>query len=100
MRRIVPLVCLAAALGVVGLSSQGTGAPPTLFDNPRLIVGDGTTIEHGALVVQDGRITAVGPAGDITAPRGALRVDLTGKTVMPGMINTHVHIGYEAYTSW
>jgi imidazolonepropionase-like amidohydrolase len=100
MRRIFPLVCLAAALGGIRVSSQGASAPPTLFDNPRLIVGDGTTIEHGALVVQDGRITAVGPAGAITAPRGAARVDLTGKTVMPGMINTHVHIGYEGYTSW
>jgi imidazolonepropionase-like amidohydrolase len=99
MRRMALFVCLAAVLGGIRLSSQAAGAP-TIFDNPRLIVGDGTTIEHGALVVQDGRITAVGPAGAVTAPRGATRVDLAGKTVMPGMINTHVHIGYEGYTSW
>jgi imidazolonepropionase-like amidohydrolase len=88
------------ALGGLRLSSQAPGGPATIFDNPRLIVGDGTTIEHGALVVSEGRITAAGPAGSISAPRGATRVDLTGKTVMPGMINAHVHIGYEGYTSW
>jgi imidazolonepropionase-like amidohydrolase len=99
MRRIVPLVCLAAVLCGGRLSSQA-GAPPTIFDNPRLIIGDGTVIEHGAMIVQDGRISAVGPAGAINAPRDAARVDLTGKTVVPGMINTHVHIGYEGYTSW
>ena len=36
----------------------------------------------------------------IAAPRGATHVDLTGKTVIPAMINVHVHIGYEGYTSW
>src|SRR5206468_5362917 len=43
---------------------------------------------------------AVGKQGSITAPKGAQRVDLTGKTVMPTMVNVHVHIGYEGYTSW
>src|SRR5205814_2778241 len=57
-------------------------------------------IESGAFVVRDGHVTAVGSRGAITAPAGATRVDLTGKTVMPAMINVHVHIGYEGYTSW
>jgi imidazolonepropionase-like amidohydrolase len=98
MRRAFQMVLPIAVVCGLRLSSQG--APPTIFDNPRLIIGDGTTIERGAIVVQDGRITAVGPAAAVTAPRGAARVDLTGQTVMPGMINAHVHIGYEGYTSW
>jgi imidazolonepropionase-like amidohydrolase len=57
-------------------------------------------IENGAFVVRDGQIVALGRTGAVTAPTGAARVDLTGKTVMPTMINAHVHIGYEGYTSW
>ena len=41
-----------------------------------------------------------GLKGSLRTPAGAARVDLTGKTVMPAMVNVHVHIGYEGYTSW
>lgn len=72
-----------------------------IYEGARLIVGDGSApIEGGALVVQNGRIMAVGRRGEVRAPRGATHVDLAGKTVMPAMINVHVHIGYEGYTSW
>ena len=57
-------------------------------------------IESGAFLVQDGHIRAVGARGAVQAPAGATRVDLTGKTVMPAMVNVHVHIGYEGYTTW
>jgi imidazolonepropionase-like amidohydrolase len=100
MRRTFQTVLLLAVVCGIRLSSQAPGAPATIFDNARLIVGDGTTIERGSLVVQDGRISAVGASGAVNAPRGAAHVDLTGKTVMPGLINAHVHIGYEGYTSW
>jgi imidazolonepropionase-like amidohydrolase len=49
-------------------------------------------------VVQNGHITAIGRT--ISAPAGAAHVNLAGKTVMPAMINVHVHIGYEKYSSW
>ena len=45
-------------------------------------------------------MTAVGRKGTVTAPAGAIRIDMAGKTIMPAMINVHVHIGYEGYTSW
>jgi imidazolonepropionase-like amidohydrolase len=72
-----------------------------LFDGARLIPGDGRPpIEEGTFLVQNGRITAIGPKGSIAPPRGTQRIDLAGKTVMPAMVNVHVHIGYEGYTSW
>ena len=72
-----------------------------VYEGARLIVGDGTApIENGAFVVQNGHISAMGQKGVIAVPRGAKRVDLTGKSVIPAMINVHVHIGYEGYTSW
>ena len=74
---------------------------PVLYEGARLIIGDASApIESGAFLVQDGRIRAVGQKGAVSAPAGATRVDLTGKTVMPAMINAHVHIGYEGFTSW
>jgi imidazolonepropionase-like amidohydrolase len=70
-----------------------------VFEGGRLIVGDGSAaIENGVFVVQSGHITALGRA--IDPPAGAIRVNLAGKTVMPALINVHVHIGYEKYTSW
>lgn len=94
----ITLASLAVTLGVA-LSAQ---APPaTLFEGARLIPGDERPpIEDGAFVVQDGRITAVGPRNTVTAPAGATRVDLTGRTVMPALVNVHVHIGYEGYRTW
>ena len=84
------------------LASQTRGpSGPVVYEGARLIVGDGSApIENGAFVVQNGRIAAIGRQGEIKPPAGATRVDLAGKTVMPAMINAHVHIGYEGYTTW
>src|ERR1700680_4352321 len=99
---------LAACCLIVGLASLTTYSPSrtppstaVLYEGARLVIGDASApIESGAFVVQNGRITAVGRKGAVTAPAGAIRVDLTGKTVMPAMNNVHIHIGYEGYTSW
>jgi imidazolonepropionase-like amidohydrolase len=76
-------------------------AGAAVYEGARLIAGDGSApIDKSAFVVQNGRITAVGRQGAIAIPAAATRVDLAGKTVIPAMINVHVHIGYEGYTSW
>jgi imidazolonepropionase-like amidohydrolase len=64
----------------------------TAFEGARLIVGDGRVIEHATLVVEGARIAQVGLATDVRVPPGATRVDLAGKTVMPMLIDTHVHL--------
>ena len=63
------------------------------FTNAFLLDGRGAYQEHGGLTVEDGRITAVGPTATTTAPRGATVIDLQGRTLMPGMIDTHCHPG-------
>jgi imidazolonepropionase-like amidohydrolase len=89
---------------VAAYASTGTGQPasaqaarpPTLFQGARVIVGDASApIENAAFLVEGNRITRVGRAGEVQAPAGAVRVDLTGKTVMPAFIDLHSHIGYE-----
>ena len=104
MRRLKMLVWCVAALSVWSIAVSSQSRRPSaavLYEGGRLIVGDGSApIEGGAFVVQNGRINAIGRQGDVKAPTGGARVDLAGKTVMPAMINVHVHIGYEGYTTW
>ena len=62
------------------------------FEGARVIVGDGDVIENGTIVVEADRLTAVGESAAIEVPAGATRVDLAGRTVMPAIIDTHVHL--------
>src|SRR5262245_43085484 len=67
-------------------------APATVFEGARLITADGSApIADSAFVVENGRFTAVGRKGQVKAPAGAARVDLTGKTVIPALIDAHKH---------
>ncbi|NVL89309.1 hypothetical protein, partial [Escherichia coli] len=55
-----------------------------------LILGDGRTVENGTLVIDGNKIVLAG-AG-VTVPAGATRVNAAGKTIMPAIIDTHVHL--------
>ena len=57
-----------------------------------MIVGNGTVIENGTIVVDGARIVQAGDAKSAKVPADAKRVDLKGKTVMPMIIDTHVHL--------
>ena len=64
------------------------------FTGARVIDGtDRSPIDNATILVRDGRVVAVGPAARVTVPAGAERVSLTGKTVIPGLINAHGHVG-------
>jgi imidazolonepropionase-like amidohydrolase len=74
--------------------SQATDV--TVFEGARLITGDGSApIENSAFIVDHNQFTAVGRRGEVQIPPGAARVDLTGKTVMPTMVDLHGHIGFQ-----
>jgi len=55
-----------------------------------------SVIENGTVVVTGNRIAAVGPAGSVSVPAGAKRIDVRGKTIIPGLIDAHAHIGGES----
>ena len=105
-RRVVRLVTIAlltgAAWRVDGQQVDSAASTPDvrLFTGARVIVGDGSVINEGALLVRGDRIVQVGSAEDVQPPPGAAVVDLTGRTVMPALVNTHAHLGWERYTSW
>jgi len=85
----------------LGLTTGYSQTSDVVYEGARLIVGDASPpIENGAFVVRSGHITAIGPKSSVKAPAGAIRVDLTGKTVMPAMNNVHIHAGNEGYVSW
>jgi len=85
--------CLLLAAG--SASPAQSQAPATVFEGARLITGEGNApIENSAIVVEIDRIVAVGRRGEVAVPAGAARVDLTGKTVIPALIDAHSHIGY------
>jgi Imidazolonepropionase and related amidohydrolases len=64
---------------------------PVAFTNARIIPIVGAPIERGTVVVQNGKIIAVG--ANATVPAGATIVNASGKTIMPGLVDTHSHIG-------
>jgi imidazolonepropionase-like amidohydrolase len=92
--------CIGGACAPSDPQPTSDGSQPVLYEGARVVVGDGSVIERGAFVVSDGLIAAVAPAGEVALPAGAVRVDLSGKTVIPALIDAHAHIGYEGYTGW
>ena len=91
---------LIPLIAVLILSSACGGSPPAepaatdaiASQGARIIVGNGTVLDRGTLLVEQDRLLAVGPTDAISVPDGAERVDLTGRTVMPAIIDTHVHL--------
>jgi imidazolonepropionase-like amidohydrolase len=90
------LVLFAAAAPPARARAPAT----TVFEGARLITGVGGAIENSAFMVIGNRFAAVGRRGEVPVPAGAKRVDLTGKTVMPALVDDHVHMGYRKGTSF
>ncbi|MEY4635751.1 MAG: hypothetical protein RJA55_1549 [Acidobacteriota bacterium] len=102
MRTAILGACALAALSSLAPAAQAPqpGAP-VLYENFRLIPGDGNAaIERAAMLVENGTIARVGPAGAATVPGSVRRVDLAGKTVMPALIGTHGHPGFQQGLSY
>ena len=91
----VNMVAVAAVVTLgflAGFAIQASAQSVTAFEGARLIVGDGRVIENATLVVEGAKITQAGAAAEVRVPAGANRMNLAGKTVMPMIIDTHVHL--------
>ena len=84
----------AAVAGVAKRFLSPAAKAPVLFDNVRLFDADkGTFLANRAVLARDGKIAAIGAAGSLTAPSGAQVIDGAGKTLVPGIWDSHLHIG-------
>jgi imidazolonepropionase-like amidohydrolase len=103
-KTVVLAAVLAAAMGhfVRPIQTQsGSSKSIVLYEGARLIPGDGgPPIVNAAMLVENGVIIRVGAKGRVNAPRAASRVDLTGKTIMPTLINAHGHPGFQRGLSY
>ena len=87
LHALAPALVLSFAL--LPLSAQ---EQPQAFVGARIIPMEGPDIENGVLVVQGGKILALGGPGT-ALPAGAVRHEATGKVIMPGLVDSHSHIG-------
>jgi imidazolonepropionase-like amidohydrolase len=98
LRLSIRLAVVALIAFVVGTLSEGSTAQApqgavAALTGVRIIDGTGRApVEQGTILIANGRITAAGGSSSVQVPAGATRVDLAGKTVIPGMINAHAHV--------
>jgi imidazolonepropionase-like amidohydrolase/Tol biopolymer transport system component len=80
------------AIGLQADTDRPTGMLALVGGTAITMNGD-EVIPNAVVVVDRNRIVAVGPAGQVTIPAGARRVDATGRYLMPGLVDAHAHIG-------
>lgn len=95
------VVLLTALLVLPGLTfepplAQAPAGGTVVLTGARLIDGTGRApLEQATLVISNGHVEAVGAPAAVKTPVGAIRLDLSGKTIMPGIISAHAHINAE-----
>src|SRR5262249_5685627 len=89
MRRIIALIILGALLSL----ADSPPAQTPVLTNATVIDGTGTAPQSDVtIVMENGRIREMGPASKVSPPAGATVLDLTGKFIVPGIINAHGHV--------
>src|SRR5687768_6241023 len=100
MKKLLAALFLTAAVH----GQSAVHAQPLVLAGGRLIDGyGGPPIENAVIVVEGNRIKAVGREGTIAIPAGARVIDTNGYTVMPGLMDMHVHLmilGHGNYDHW
>jgi len=93
--KLLHTATLSAVLAVASLATLPAQSPAVrAFTGERVIDGtDRPPMDNATIVVRDGKIVSVGPASRAQVPAGAERVSLDGKTVIPGIVNAHGHVG-------
>ena len=92
---LVSLLLLVTRLQPAAAPAQSPSAPVVFTGADLITDGDRPVLRNSALLVEGDRIAAVGPRDGVRAPANAIRVDLSGKTVMPALVNLHGHVGYQ-----
>jgi imidazolonepropionase-like amidohydrolase len=92
-RRLLAAAIVAVWIGGALAAQPRSGA--IVFEGARVLTGERRPpIEDAVLVVDAGRLAAVGPRTNVKAPAGATTIDVRGKTIMPALVDAHSHLGY------
>ncbi len=83
---------LVGSLLHVGEAGAADKAPQA-FRGARILTAAGRIFDPGTLITHEGKITAIGPADQIDAPGNAEVHDVSGKVIIPGLVDTHSHLG-------
>jgi len=89
---LLPVSLLFTACSEPAVENPEPVSNAIIYEGARLIVGNGDVIENASFSVENGLFVIVGTTAAMTFPAGAARVDLSGMTVMPAIIDTHVHL--------
>jgi imidazolonepropionase-like amidohydrolase len=84
---------ILSALLCAGLLSIQAQERAQAYSGATILTVSGPAISDGVLVVHRGKIVAVGARASVQIPADAVRIDASGKTIMPGLVDTHSHIG-------
>ncbi len=90
----------AAGIAIGFNAPSAVPAGVVALTNARIITmaqaaGAPAVIDNGTIVIENNKIVEVGPANRVTVPANARRVDLRGKTIIPGLVDAHAHVGAE-----
>ncbi len=94
---MITRTCVVTLFAVAALGSAfGAQSRPVVLDNVRLVDGTGAAaVERARIVIDGDRIDRVGPAASTAVPENAQTIDLSGFTIIPGLIDLHFHIENE-----
>jgi imidazolonepropionase-like amidohydrolase len=94
---LLGIVLLPTASSIEGPLAQSPATGTIALTGARLIDGTGRApIDQATLIIRNGLIEAAGTLAAVTIPAGATRIDLSGKTIIPGLINAHAHVNADA----
>ena len=91
-QRTIRLLSFLIVAALPGAAPEAAQDEAHVFRGATVIPIAGPPIESGVLVVQGGSITAVG-GPEVAAPEGAVEIDLAGRVLMPGLVDSHSHVG-------
>jgi imidazolonepropionase-like amidohydrolase len=91
----MPSILAATLLLPLITQSQADKAsgPTIAYRGAKILTASGATFSPGTLVVQNGKIQTVGAQDQVTIPEGSKVIDVSGKVIIPGLVDTHSHIG-------
>lgn len=82
----------AAVTGLLALAAPAAADTVVITADHMVDVVAGKTVDKPVIVITDGRISAVGAQGTVAVPADARHIDLPGQTILPGLIDMHVHL--------